>query len=224
MPGSRTATPTRTPSLPLPRPNADDPRNSAGQIPRPAPVRVRLPGAANCRPGTLDQFPVQLSLAPVRRVLRRLGLTPQRPQFRACQQNAAAVRTGSAATCPALARHAQEQGALLLWADEVGRTSHSHRGTPWGPRAGRPASGGEAAGPDGSPAPGALGADPASPRSPLKKSGRRTQLASGGAAAHSKHRYWPVARSWGSVLPQLRARRNAAPPSSSEPKTFSTGS
>ncbi len=34
------------------------------------------------RPGILDQFPVQLSLATVRRVLRRLGLTPQRPQFR----------------------------------------------------------------------------------------------------------------------------------------------
>ncbi len=86
------------------------------------------------RPGILDQFPVQLSLSTVRRVLRRLGLTPQRPQFRAYQQNAAVVRTWIAATCPALARHAQEQGALLLWADEAGRTSHSHRGTPWAPR------------------------------------------------------------------------------------------
>ncbi len=86
------------------------------------------------RPGILDQFPVQLSLSTVRRVLRRLGLTPQRPQFRSSQQNAAAVRTGIAATYPALARQAQEQGALLLWADEAGRTSHSHRGTPWGPR------------------------------------------------------------------------------------------
>ncbi len=86
------------------------------------------------RPGILDQFPVQLSLSTVRRVLRRLGLTPQRPQFRSSQQNAAAVRTGIAATYPALARQAQEQGALLLLADEAGRTSHSHRGTPWGPR------------------------------------------------------------------------------------------
>ncbi len=86
------------------------------------------------RPGILAPFPVQLSLAPVRRVLRRRGLTPQRPQFRAYQQNAAAVRTGIAATYPALARQAQEQGALLLLADEAGRTSHSHRGTPWGPR------------------------------------------------------------------------------------------
>ncbi len=86
------------------------------------------------RPGILDQFPVQLSLATVRRVLRRLGLTPQRPQFRSSQQNAAALRTGSAATYPALAQRTQEQAALLLWADEAGRTSHSHRGTPWGPR------------------------------------------------------------------------------------------
>ena len=86
------------------------------------------------RPGVLGQFPVQLSLAPVRRVLRRLDLTPQRPQFRACQQNAAAVRTGIAATCPALAQRAQEQGALLLLADEAGRTSHSPRGTPGGCR------------------------------------------------------------------------------------------
>ncbi len=86
------------------------------------------------RPGTLDQFPVQLSLATVRRVLRRLGLTPQRPQFRSYQQNAVAVRTWIEETYPALARHAQEQGALLLLADEAGRTSPSHRGTPWGPR------------------------------------------------------------------------------------------
>ncbi len=35
------------------------------------------------RPGILDQFPVKLSLSTVRRVLRHLGLTPQRPQFRA---------------------------------------------------------------------------------------------------------------------------------------------
>ncbi len=86
------------------------------------------------RPGILDQFQFKLSLVPVRRVLRRLGLTPQRPQFRASQQNAAAVRTGIAATYPAFARRAQEQGALLPWADEAGRTSHSPRGTPWGCR------------------------------------------------------------------------------------------
>ncbi len=85
------------------------------------------------RPWTLDQFPVQLSLATVCRVLRRLGLTPQRPQFRASRQNAAAVRTGIAATCPALAQRAQAQGALPLLADAAGRTSPSHRGTPWGP-------------------------------------------------------------------------------------------
>ncbi len=86
------------------------------------------------RPGILDQFQVKLSRATVHRVLRRLGLTPQRPKFPAYQQNAAAVRTGIAATYPALAQRTQEQGALLLWADEAGRTSHSHRGTPWGCR------------------------------------------------------------------------------------------
>ncbi len=89
----------------------------------------------------LDQFQVKLSLSTVRRVLRRLGLTPQRPQFRAYQQNADAVRTGIAATYPALARQAQEQGALLLFADEAGRASHYHRGTPWGPRGRTPSAG-----------------------------------------------------------------------------------
>ncbi len=44
------------------------------------------------------------------------------------------MRTWIEETYPALARQAQEQGALLLWADEAGRTSHSHRGTPGGPR------------------------------------------------------------------------------------------
>ncbi len=46
-------------------------------------------------------------------------------------KNAAAVWTGIAATCPALAQRTQERGALLLLA---GRTSHDHRGTPWGCR------------------------------------------------------------------------------------------
>ncbi len=86
------------------------------------------------RPGILDPFPVQLSLAPGRRVLRRLGRTPQRSQFRSSQPNAAAVRTGIAATYPALAQRTQEQRALLLFAGEAGRTSHSPRGTPGGPR------------------------------------------------------------------------------------------
>ncbi len=97
------------------------------------------------RPWILDQFPVKLSLSTVRRVLRRLGLTPQRPQFRSYQQNTDAVRTWIEETYPALAQHAQEQGALLLLADEAGMTSHYHRGTTWGapgPDARRPANGG----------------------------------------------------------------------------------
>ncbi len=77
------------------------------------------------RQWTLNQFPVKLSLSTVRRVLRRLGLTPQRPQFRAYRQNAAAVRTWIEETYPALAQRAPEQGTLLLLADEAGRTSHS---------------------------------------------------------------------------------------------------
>ncbi len=44
------------------------------------------------------------------------------------------MRAWIAETYPALAQRAQEQGALLLFADAAGRTSHSHRGTPWGPR------------------------------------------------------------------------------------------
>ncbi len=82
----------------------------------------------------LDQFQVKLSLSTVRRVLRRLGLTPQRPKFRSYQQNADAVRTWIEETYPTLAQRAQERGALLLFADEAGMTSHYHRGTTWGPR------------------------------------------------------------------------------------------
>ncbi len=137
------------------------------------------------RPGILDQFPVQLSLATVRRVLRRRGLTPQRPQFRAYQQNAAAVRTGIAATYPALARQAQEQGALLLWADEAGRTSHYHRGTPWDPRGRTPVlqPTGSGSGCTGSPRaapreqciPGSMPEPPSQPRWKSSCSGFRTR-------------------------------------------------
>ncbi len=98
------------------------------------------------RPWILDQFPVKLSLATVRRVLRRLGLTPQRPQFRSSRRNADAVRTGIAATYPALAQRSQERGALLLLADKAGTTSPrtptaALRGAP-GPDACPPANGG----------------------------------------------------------------------------------
>ncbi len=104
--------------LPLPQPQENDPRNSARQISRPAPARVRLPVAENCR--AMDPRPVPSPVVPGDggQDPGRLGMTPQRPWCRAYQPNAAAVRTGIEETYPALV---QEQGALLLLADEDGR-------------------------------------------------------------------------------------------------------
>ncbi len=65
------------------------------------------------RPWILDQLQVQLSLATVRRILRRLGLIPQRPQRRATRYDPAAVQRWKDEEFPQILRRAQELGVLI---------------------------------------------------------------------------------------------------------------
>lgn len=60
---------------------------------------------------------------PIRTVgeyLRRWGYTAKRPRHHARDQNPVKVRRWLKKTYPELARKAREEGALILWADEVG--------------------------------------------------------------------------------------------------------
>jgi transposase len=79
------------------------------------------------------EFSVRLSEVSVGRLLRKLGLSPQRPLYRAYQQNPEAVARWKAETYPQLRSQAAEVGATIYFADEAGVRSDYHAGTTWAP-------------------------------------------------------------------------------------------
>jgi transposase len=66
------------------------------------------------------EFGVRLSEPSVGRLLRRLGLSPQRPLYRAYQQSPEAVACWKAETYPQLRTEAAQVGATIYFADEAG--------------------------------------------------------------------------------------------------------
>jgi transposase len=79
------------------------------------------------------EFDVRLSEVSVGRLLRKLGLSPQRPLYRAYQQNPEAVARWKAETYPAIRAEAAQLGATIYFADEAGVRSDYHAGTTWAP-------------------------------------------------------------------------------------------
>lgn len=79
-----------------------------------------------------EEFQLSLSLSSVGRLLRQLGLSCQRPLFRAYQQNPAQVQEWLRTEYPAIRALAQETGAEIYFGDEAGVRSDYHSGTTWG--------------------------------------------------------------------------------------------
>jgi transposase len=79
------------------------------------------------------EFGVRLSEVSVGRLLRKLGLSPQRPLYRASQQNPEAVARWKAEEYPAIREQAAQVGATIYFADEAGVRSDYHAGTTWAP-------------------------------------------------------------------------------------------
>jgi transposase len=79
------------------------------------------------------EFGVRLSVVSVGRLLRRLGLSPQRPLWRAYQQDAEAVERWRREEFPAIRDEARKLGATIYFADEAGVRSDYHAGTTWAP-------------------------------------------------------------------------------------------
>lgn len=77
------------------------------------------------------QFGIKLSKASVCRLLNQLGLTPQRPVWRASQQKPAAVQKWLAEDYPRIRRLARQQKAQIFFGDEAGVRSDHHGGTTW---------------------------------------------------------------------------------------------
>ena len=78
-------------------------------------------------------FAVSLSEVSVGRLMRRLGFSPQRPLYRAWQQEPALVERWRAVAYPKIAARAKREGALIFFADESGIRSDHHAGTTWSP-------------------------------------------------------------------------------------------
>lgn len=77
------------------------------------------------------QFGISLSRSSVSRLLKQLGLSPQRPLRRAYQQNPEAVEQWLKDDFPRIRKEAQKVGATIYFADEAGVRSDYHSGTTW---------------------------------------------------------------------------------------------
>lgn len=79
------------------------------------------------------EFAVRLSEVSVGRLLRKLGLSPQRPLYRAYQQNPEAVARWKQQEYPRIRGEAAQVGGTIYFADEAGVRSDYHAGTTWAP-------------------------------------------------------------------------------------------
>jgi transposase len=78
-----------------------------------------------------QEFDVRLSEVSVGRILKRLGFTPQRPLYRAWQQDPVLVERWREEEFPAIEKRAKKEKALIFFADESGIRSDHHTGTTW---------------------------------------------------------------------------------------------
>jgi transposase len=81
----------------------------------------------------LKRFDVRLSEVSVGRLMKRLGFSPQRPLYRAWQQNPELVEAWRDKEYPKIARRAKREDAVIFFADEAGIRSDHHAGTSWAP-------------------------------------------------------------------------------------------
>jgi transposase len=79
------------------------------------------------------QFGIKLSDASVGRLLRQLGLTCQKPLFRAYQKSPDAVEKWKKTVFPEIKKQAKKVGATIYFQDESGIRSDFHSGTTWAP-------------------------------------------------------------------------------------------
>ena len=80
-----------------------------------------------------QQFDVEMTPQGVGKLLHRLGLSPQRPLYRAYQQNPEAVQRWKQEEFPEIREQARKEGAEVYFGDESGVRTDHHAGTTWAP-------------------------------------------------------------------------------------------
>ncbi|QFY88686.1 IS630 family transposase [Magnetovirga frankeli] len=75
---------------------------------------------------------VKLSKSAVSRLLRHLGLSPQRPIYKSYQQDPRKIDRYLKETFPEAVAQAQRLGAAIFFVDEAAVRSDAHRGLTWG--------------------------------------------------------------------------------------------
>lgn len=79
------------------------------------------------------EFKVRLSDVSVGRLLRSLGLSPQKPLYRAYQRDEEKVKTWKEQAYPEIRQLAKQEGATIYFGDEASVRSDHHSGTTWAP-------------------------------------------------------------------------------------------
>lgn len=76
---------------------------------------------------------IELSKSAISRLLRHMGLSAQRPIYRAYKRNPKEIEKYLNKTYPEVKRLAEQTGAQIFFVDEAAVRSDSHHGTTWGP-------------------------------------------------------------------------------------------
>lgn len=75
---------------------------------------------------------IELSKSSVSRLLKHLGLSPQRPLYKSYKQDPKKIEAYLNATFPDVVQQARELGAVIYFVDEASVRSDAHRGVTWG--------------------------------------------------------------------------------------------
>ena len=102
------------------------------------PLQLRFPFALWTREMVKElierKYGIRLSVVSVGRLLKKLGLSCQKPLMRAFQQDPVVVEQWIEKEYPAIKRLARREKAEIYFGDEAGIRSDHHAGTTWGVR------------------------------------------------------------------------------------------
>lgn len=103
-----------------------------------SPLQLKLPFAlwtrSQIRTLLYREFRIRLSLTSIGRLLAQLGLSCQKPLFRAYQQNPSLVEQWLKQEYPRIRAMAKCEAAEIFFEDESGVRSDFHSGTTWAPK------------------------------------------------------------------------------------------